>query len=300
MAQIAISAGLSAASLTDHDTIDGFAEFARGLEGSRVEAICGCEISCKDPRTRSSIHVLCYFIPEGPSPFSTLLDAMKLKRAGRNQALLTRLQELGYTRLTAAILEDIAAKPLEQAGRPHFAQALLDAYSQSNQAVTQDDLPGYFTDSGQVFATLLGENKAAYIPKATTTPAQASQAARASGAITVLAHPVISYCPWNANDPLSVEQQRALLEPALADAKAAGIVGAEAYYSRHSPEQTELMLELCDRYGLVATGGSDYHGRNKPDLSLGYGVTAKRGTSSQLRVPDSVIDQLRAARSSVE
>jgi 3',5'-nucleoside bisphosphate phosphatase len=297
IAQLAIAAGLSAASLTDHDTIDGFAEFAAGLEGSGVDAICGCEISCKDPRTGSSIHVLCYFIPEGVSPFSIMLDAMKLKRAGRNHALLEKLQELGYTKLSQTAIEHLAEKPLDQAGRPHFAQALIEAYSANKPAEVAADLPGYFTDTSQVFSALLGEGKAAYIPKATTTPAEATQAARASGAITVLAHPVISYCPWDVNNPLTIDEQRILLEPALADAKAAGIVGAEAYYSRHTPEQTALMLELCDRYGLIATGGSDYHGSNKPDLSLGYGVTAKRGTSSQLNVPNDVIEALRSAAS---
>ena len=297
IAQLAIAAGLSAASLTDHDTIDGFNEFAAGLEGSGIEAICGCEISCKDPRTGSSIHVLCYFIPEGESPFSTMLDAMKIKRAGRNHDLLAKLHELGYTKLSQAAIEHLAEKPLEQAGRPHFAQALIEAYSANDPADVAADLPGFFSDTSQVFAALLGEGKAAYIPKANTTPAEATQAARASGAITVLAHPVISYCPWDVNHPLTIDEQRALLEPALADAKAAGIVGAEAYYSRHTPEQTAMMLELCDRYGLIPTGGSDYHGRNKPDLSLGFGVTAKRGTSSQLSVPNDVIDALRAVAS---
>jgi len=296
LAKLAVSAGLSAASLTDHDTIEGYAEFAAALAGTAVEPICGCEISCKDPRTGTSVHVLCYFIPEGDSPFATMLDAMKIKRAGRNLALLTKLQELGYDRLKASTIEAIAEKSLEKAGRPHFAQALIEAYSVADPASPRDGLPRYFTEVGNVFGALLGENQVAYIPKATTTPAEASEAAHRSGALTVLAHPIISYCPWDPNQPLDIEAQRALLEPALADAVAAGISGAEAYYSRHSPEQTAMMLELCQRFGLIATGGSDYHGRNKPDLSLGRGVSAKRGTTSELRVPDSALEALYAAR----
>jgi len=296
MAKLAVSAGLSAAALTDHDTIEGYAEFAAGLVGTSVEPICGCEISCRDPRTGSSVHVLCYFIPEGDSPFATMLETMNQRRAGRNEALLSKLQELGYDRLSAPRIEAIAEKSLEKAGRPHFAQALIEAYSVDDPAKTHLGLSGYFTEPGAVFNELLGERKAAYIAKAVATPAEASAAAKASGAITVLAHPIISYCPFDANHPLGLDEQRALLEPALADAVVAGITGAEAYYSRHSPEQTAMMVELCDHYGLVATGGSDYHGLNKPDLSLGRGVSAKRGTTSELRVPDSALEALRAAR----
>jgi 3',5'-nucleoside bisphosphate phosphatase len=94
--------------------------------------------------------------------------------------------------------------------------------------------------------------------------------------------------------PLAPHRQAEILDEAFAAASAQGVSGAEAYYSRHSPDEVTMVAELCEKHGLVATGGSDYHGTKKPDLAVGIGVKSWRGTTAQLRVPDDALEQLRA------
>jgi 3',5'-nucleoside bisphosphate phosphatase len=286
LARLAQAAGLRAVALTDHDTTEGNARFASALEelneqrATDIEFIPGCEISCLHEETGRSTHVLCY-------------------RDSRNDRLVDLLQGYGYTKLTRRRIQEFAEKPLARASRPHFAAALIEAYPEGGKPakVTRDDIPTSFTSTQQVFDDLLDARAPGYIPKANRTPAEAAEAARQSGAVTVIAHPIISFCKAPADGSvLSLEDKRAILDPILGQLASQGIVGAEAYYSRHTPEETELVLDLCRRHGLVATGGSDYHGTAKKDLEIGIGLRAARGTPRELKVPDNVVEQLKARR----
>ena len=193
------------------------------------------------------------------------------------------IRDSGYP-IEVERVEAIGAKPLIEAGRPHFAEALIEAY------------PSEFSSINGVFTTLLGEGAAAYIPKARVTIEEATATATASGAVTVLAHPLTTFCPRVDGSALPLARQAEILDSAFAAAAAQGVSGAEAYYSRHTPAEVAMVAELCERHGLVATGGSDFHGTKKPDLAVGIGVRSQRGTTGQLRVPDSVLDELRARR----
>jgi predicted metal-dependent phosphoesterase TrpH len=283
LADRVISAGLRAASLTDHDSVEGSDAFGQRLAEVGIEAVRGCEISCLQDDGERSAHLLCYFMGEGPDELHTTLAALRLDRATRNTCLLERLAEVGYP-LEADRVEAIAAKPLVDAGRPHFAEALIEAY------------PSRFSSISDVFTALLGEGGAAHVSKARVSIAEATAVATASGAVTVLAHPITTFCPWVGGIPLTLDRQAERLDAAFAAASAQGVSGAEAYYSRHSPEEVAMVAELCARHGLVATGGSDYHGSKKPDLAVGIGVKAWRGTTGQLRVPDTALDELRERR----
>jgi len=291
-----VAAGLRAAALTDHDNTAGHAEYRAALEAAGVEFVPGCEISCL--HEGSSTHVLCYFLDDDPSsPLQVTLAGLQRDRETRNAKLVERLHELGYLRIDPARIEAIAGKPLAEAGRPHFAEALMEAYPEGGEAPEVDgDLPTSFASIQDVFNGLLANNGPAYIAKAHLTVEQATEQATASGAVTVLAHPILSFCKSGPEGPPSLEQQRARLDEVFAEMAAVGVSGAEAYYSRNSPEQTEMLLDLCERHGLVPTGGSDHHGSKKPDLDVGIGVVANRGTPSELRVPDDVLEQLRARR----
>jgi predicted metal-dependent phosphoesterase TrpH len=283
LAERVISAGLSAAALTDHDSVAGSAAFAGRLAEAGIEAVPGCEISCLLDDGESSAHLLCYFVGEGPSALHDTLNELRDDRATRNLRLIEKLAKVGYP-LEPARVEEIGAKPLVDAGRPHFAEALIQAY------------PERFGSINEVFSALLGQGAAAYVPKARVSIAEATQVARASGAVTVLAHPLVTFCPWEDGAPLPTRRQAVLLDEAFATAAAQGVSGAEAYYSRHTPEERALVLELCERHDLVATGGSDFHGKKKPDLAVGIGLKAARGSSSALRVPDSALEELKARR----
>ena len=305
LARLAQAAGLRAVALTDHDTTEGNARFATALEelneqrATDIEFIPGCEISCLHEETGRSTHVLCYFVEEAKSPLQKMLRELRRDRDSRNDRLVDLLQGYGYTKLTRRRIQEFAEKPLARASRPHFAAALIEAYPEGGKPakVTHDDIPTSFTSTQQVFDDLLDARAPGYIPKANRTPAEAAEAARRSGAVTVIAHPIISFCKAPADGSvLSLEDKRAILDPILGQLASQGIVGAEAYYSRHTPEETELVLDLCRRHGLVATGGSDYHGTAKKDLEIGIGLRAARGTPRELKVPDNVVEQLKARR----
>jgi 3',5'-nucleoside bisphosphate phosphatase len=291
-----VAAGLSAAALTDHDTTSGHREFADVLAANGVEFVPGVEISCKHLPSGLSTHVLCYFVDDGAeTPIQAMLTELRADRAARNFALLEKLHDLGYTRISQAQIEGFATKPLGDAGRPHFAMAILEHYGLDNA----DDLggaPNHFLDTNDVFARLMGNDKPAYIPKAHLSIAEAAQAARASGAVAVIAHPIISFCKSDERN-WTIDAQRTHLAEIFEGLKADGVVGIETYYSRHTPEQVAMLEDLCDRFDFVATGGSDFHGANKADLAVGIGVIDKKGTAEELRVPDAVVAQLNERRS---
>ena len=304
LAERVARAGLSAAALTDHDTTAGHAEYRSALEAHGIEFVPGCEISCLHTfeGVERSTHILGYFTHDDrPSPFKDKLAGLMDDRGTRNLRLVEKLHSLGYDRLTIERIEEISGKPLSHSNRPSFAQALIEAYpAGSDEPVLADGLPRSFLDIQDVFTTLLANDGPAYVRKAHVTPAEAAEVALASGAVTVVAHPIITFCSAKeAVERWSLGAKRDFLDDVFADLAASGVIGAEVYYSRHSPEEIEMLLGLTSKHGLVATGGSDFHGENKPDLDVGIGVKEHKGTSRQLRVPDSALSELKARRDEV-
>jgi predicted metal-dependent phosphoesterase TrpH len=277
LAALAIDAGLHAVALTDHDTVAGFEPFAAACRAGGVRAIRGAEISCLDDGVAA--HVLCYFISEDEaSELRTLLGTLGADRANRNAELFARLAELGFDRVTEDEVRAQAGPDVRSIGRPHVADAIQRLY------------PGAFPSRQAVFDGLLGRGGRAYIRKARVSVAEASAAARADGAVTSLAHPLITLLPDVAPAMRTAPVIEKRLDPVLERMRADGLVGLECYYGRHDAFETELLVELARRHGLVPTGGSDYHGETKPDLQLGTGT-------GQLAAPDALLDELEAARS---
>jgi predicted metal-dependent phosphoesterase TrpH len=276
LARLAADAGLAAVALTDHDTVAGFDEFDAACRDLGVRAVRAAEISCLDEGR--SVHVLCYFISDDEgSDVRRLLATLSGDRDRRNQALLSRLAALGYDRVTLEEVRRSADEQTTSIGRPHFANALLRLY------------PAEFSSLQDVFNALLGSNGAAYVSKAHVSVAEASAAARADGAVTVLAHPLITLMGDTNADDRTLDAIERRVDPVLERLVADGLGGLESYYSRHDTLETQLLVSLARRHGVVPTGGSDFHGSTKPDLVLG------RGTGS-LRVPDELLDELDGAR----
>jgi len=276
LAELAVRAGLRAVALTDHDTVDGFEAFDRACTAHGLRAIRAAEISCLEDG--ASIHVLCYFISEDPgSELRRLLRTLAGDRTSRNEELLTRLAELGYDRVTMAEVLQTAGPETASVGRPHVADALLRLY------------PREFATRQAVFDELLGSNGRAYVRKARISIAEASAAARRDGAVTVLAHPLISLMGEVRADDRTLDAIEGRLEPALKRLASMGLTGVECYYSRHDALEAAHLVALARRQGLVPTGGSDYHGAKKPDIALGIGT-------GSLAVPDGLLDELEAAR----
>ncbi len=237
---LAVSNGLSALALTDHDTIAGVAEAADEARKAGLDFLPGIEISCDVPRP-ATMHLLGYgFDPRSP----VLLDLTTRLIEGRNDRnprIIRKLNELGVT----ITMEEIEAEAGGNVvGRPHIAAVLLRK--------------GYVSSIKQAFDKYLAQGAPAYFDKERLTPRQAIGLVLESGGVPVLAHPV----------QLRTENG-AQLERIVKDLVDLGLVGLEVIHSDHDAALVEKYTKLADRYGLIKTGGSDFHGTNKKDIHLG-------------------------------
>jgi predicted metal-dependent phosphoesterase TrpH len=255
---LAAAAGCTAVALTDHDGLSGI-EAARARAGEvGIEFVSGCEVSCQfSPGT---LHVLCYFAEPGEGPLQDQLERLRSDRDTRNDRLIARLNELGIPISEELLREEAGDATL---GRPHFATVLVKL--------------GAVESYQDAFDNLLAKGGPAYFPKAFIDAPTTIEAARGSGALAVIAH------------PLSMGLEPSELERQIAELADAGLAGIECYYGRYSPEERQGLVEVAGRYGLVATGGSDFHGTYKPDLSVGTGT-------GDLDVPEAALTQLIARR----
>ena len=251
---------LRALSLTDHDTMEGHAEAKAACDRLGITFVPGCEISAQLD-TGASAHILVYFVEED-SAISEMLAELRRDRETRNERLVAKLHELGYP-VSWERIQGSAGNP-DLVGRPHFADE-----------IERIDGGKEFPIRQMIFDDLLGNHGRAYIPKAKISPAEVVANAKETNSLVVLAHPYV----YGFDDD---ERERQIYHMAEI-----GGHGVETHYSRNRPEQTARLLELCKETGLVPTGGSDYHGRKKPDIDIVTGMGER-----PLRVPDSVLDQL--------
>jgi len=237
--RLAKVAGLKAMALTDHDTTDGLAEaLAAGAELG-VEVIPGVEISAQF--IDDTMHILGYFLDFRSGKLAERLAVLKQARKERNPKIVAKLNALGIP-ITMEQVE--RASGGGQVGRPHIARALLES--------------GYVSSMQQAFDIYLKNGGKAYVEKFRFPPAEAMDMIREAGGVPVLAHPFT----------LGLGSASALKE-VLLDLKDQGLAGVEIFYADHSPEQEALYLKLAQELGLLVTGGSDFHGNNKPDVTLG-------------------------------
>jgi predicted metal-dependent phosphoesterase TrpH len=258
--ELAHNVGCSAVALTDHDTLDGLPAARTRAEQLGIRLVPGCEVSCI-PIAGGGVHVLVYFVDDPNSRLGVELFRLRDDRRARNEALAGRLQQLGIP----VTLEMAAAHAgtVEGVGRPHFARAMVDV--------------GAVATLDEAFGRYLGNSGEAYIPKGRLTVSDVCGLARDSGGVAVLAH------------PHTVGLEGDALASAVSGMAEAGLGGIEAVYGRYTPRQRNDMSNLARRFGLVATGGSDYHGAAKPDLHIGTGT-------GDLKVADRVLAQLEEAR----
>jgi len=256
--ELAAQAGCTAMALTDHDGLDGVPEARSRAASLGLAFVPGCEISCAfEPGT---MHALAYFVEPGEGPLQSELENLRRDRSLRNDLLLKRLKDLG---LPVSLEQVEAAAGSSVIGRPHFASVLVA----NGAAVNIQD----------AFDRLLSKGTPGYVPKSRIDVTTFIDAAKGSGAVVVLAHPLT----------LGVDPAR--LDLLLGELSAAGLGGVECYYGRYSPDERAWLAEMAARHDLVATGGSDFHGSFKPDLLVGTGT-------GDLEVPDTVLGELVARR----
>ena len=253
--------GLSALSLTDHDTVGGVSEAADAASKAGIDFLPGIEISCDVPKP-ATMHLLGYGVdPRSP----VLLDLTRRLIEGRNDRnpkIIRKLNELGVS-ITMDELEAQANGGV--IGRPHIAAILLRK--------------GYVNSIRQAFDKYLAPGGAAYFDKERVSPEQAITLVKQSGGLPVLAHPA----------QLRTEND-AQLERTIKDLVDLGLAGLEVIHSDHDAALIEKYSKLADRHGLLKTGGSDFHGANKKDISLGI--------ANGRRIPRAFFDALvdRAAK----
>ncbi|HPY89137.1 MAG TPA: PHP domain-containing protein [Lentisphaeria bacterium] len=239
----AMTSGLQAVALTDHDTTDGLDEFlAAAADKPDFLAIPGIELSCQ-ASTGDNCHIVGLFVDPSCPELIALTAQIRARRDERNVRMLARLVELG---MPLTMEEVVACSGGDVIGRPHFAQALIAR--------------GYCRNPREAFQNLLGRGRPAYSGRTPVPAAECLAVLRQASAVTVWAHPMTCCAMTTARCRKVVQELQAN-----------GLDGIEAYYTDHTGTQTQAVLDIARENGLLVSGGSDFHGTNLPDIALGRG-----------------------------
>uniref|UniRef100_A0A7C4NPU5 PHP domain-containing protein n=1 Tax=Thermodesulfobacterium geofontis TaxID=1295609 RepID=A0A7C4NPU5_9BACT len=232
---------IQALALTDHDTIDGLKPAYNTAKDLDLPFLCGVEISIKFEGP-GHFHLLGYFLePEIPKINDTLLK-LKKAREERNKKMIEKLNNLGIE-ITLEELKEIAQGEI---GRPHIANLLVKK--------------GIVKSFEEAFQKYLKKGALAYVPKALLLPEEGIKLILEAKGIPVLAHPITLKL-----NLLELKKYIKLL-------KNFGLMGIEVFYPEHTIDFTKFLIECAKELGLLLTGGSDFHGENKPDIKLGKGL----------------------------
>ena len=249
---------LTAVALTDHDTVKGIPDLLEAAKDfPEIEAIAGVELS--SVYAARELHIVGLWIDHTSPVLTEYLEKQRLKRCERNETMRKKLISLGYTFDWDE--PEFAKVEFSNIGRPHIANVMCRKYG--------------FTSSQEVFEKLIGRSRPAYVRRDLPFPAEAIAAIRAAGGAAVWAHP--TYREKN---------ERSFVKKMSKKLKEKGLCGIEAYYTLFGPYETQMVTEIAGLVGLACSGGSDWHGKNSPDIEVG---TGKGG----LRVPDTLLNDLR-------
>ena len=252
--RLAEAAGLSAVALCDHNTVGGLPEFLAAAEGSTVEAVPGIEFSTEYQGTE--LHILGLFIkPEAYPLIHEQMEAALRRKEQSNLDLVARLREAGL--------------PLD------YHKIREEASGSVNRAVIAAHMVklGICESVQEAFDCWLSPKCGYYVPPVLSDSLEIIRFIKSIGAAAVLAHPFLNL-------------DEAGLRAFLPEAVACGLDGMEVLYPKFTPEQTVLAQKIAEEFGILSSGGSDFHGDNKPDIAMGTG----RGN---LVIPLEFLEQLR-------
>lgn len=254
LVKLAKECSLKAISLTDHDTIDGLDEFMEAGRHYGIEVIPGIEFSVV---STGETHILGYNIDYKYEEFYSALDRVKKLRLENNVRTQNALQALGFD----VTVEDVRKiSPVGNIGRAHFARVMADK--------------GYASSVKEAFALYLDKGKPGYNSLRLLTPEDAITLIKNAGGKAYLAHLHLT------------KMEGKELEDYLIRLKEAGLDGIEGYYTEYTPEMQDTYQALAKKYGLLLSGGSDFHGANKPHIKLGEGY-------GNLKIPYSLVQNLK-------
>ncbi len=260
----AIEKDLSAIALTDHDTTEGLDEAISHAAALRqagkpsVEVVPGIELSTK--YDKKDVHIVGLYISYNSPAFLSKLKSFVDSRITRNIKMCNNLREAGID-ITFDKLQ--AENPEAVITRAHYASYLL--------------YHGYVRNREEAFARYLGDHTKYFVPREKVTPAQAVELILQADGIPILAHPPLYHMGNERLDALT------------ASLKEAGLMGIEAFYSTYSNQDERDMKNLARKYDLLLSGGSDFHGKNKPNLDLGCGY-------GKLVVPEEILEKIKSQK----
>lgn len=251
----ALEKGLCAFALTDHDTTDGLDEAISYAKDKPVEVVPGIEFSTE--YEGRDIHVLGLYIRYKDPVFKEKIQNFVDSRIKRNEKMCKNLQEAGIDISYEKLLETY---PDAVITRAHYAAYLTDN--------------GYVSNRADAFAKYVGDHCKYFVPREKVTPSQAVELILQAKGVPILAHPPLYHMGKEKLDTL------------VGTLKNAGLAGIEAIYSTHNNQDTRDMMALAKKYDLLPSGGSDFHGANKPglDMAVGYG---------KLFVPEEILINIR-------
>ena len=254
--QAAEEAGLSAVALTDHNTVAGLPDFLAAAESTPVEAVPGIEFSTD--YLDKELHIVTLFVqPKHYSAITEITDELNRRKQQSNIDLIARLNQAGY----AVSYERIkSAMPVGEPNRALIAAELTRM--------------GYTPSIQDAFRTLLGTKCDLYQPPKHIDAFELIDFVRSLGAVSILAHPYLSL---KETDKIAAFLQKAV---------DCGLQGIETHYSTFSLNETQVLTEIARSFGLAQSGGSDFHGENKPDIRIGVG-------KGSLRIPIDFLEKIR-------
>lgn len=237
--QTAQQVGLSALVLSDHNTVAGLPLFLEAAKGSGVQAIPGIEFSTEYEGTE--LHILGLFVkPESYDAINGLLEQFLIRKEQSNRDLVHRLNQVGVP----VDYDKIKAKAAGRINRAVIASEMVRL--------------GCCESVKAAFSDFLSEKKGLYIPPKRVDAYETIGFIKSIGAVAVLAHPFLN---------LTEERLRLFLPRAVDQ----GLDGMEVYYPAYDAQTTALALQIAEEFHLLPSGGSDFHGDNKPDICMGTG-----------------------------
>lgn len=254
LVEVAISSDLCALALTDHNTLDGLNAFFQAAAG-RIEVCGGCEITTED--NGQELHLLGLFLnPNNSKPIQNALSEQLKRKEQSNRETIERLSAAGYD---VSYPEFVEIYGHGVKNRVHIAKYLIEK--------------GIVSAIKEAFDGLLSNGMGFYQETKKLDFYKMISLIHESGGVAVWAHPLFHV-------------DRKTCEAIIHKANAFGLDGAEVYYSTYSDDDTAFMRQLCEKYQLLESGGSDFHGENKPGIQIGKGY-------GNLRIPLSCYENLK-------
>lgn len=251
----ACDAGLSSIALTDHNTVKGLPDFMDAARDFPVEAVPGIEFSVDYLGTE--LHLLgLYLQPAHYAPITAMMEDFLRRKEQSNIDLVSKLNAAGFQ----LNYEQIKPKDAGYVNRAHIAAAMTEK--------------GYTASIKEAFKRYLSPKHGYYVPPKRADVFETIRFIKSLGAVAVLAHPF-----------LNLDEQA--LREFLPEAAQAGLDGMEVLYPLFDEQQSRTLAAMAAEFGLLPSGGSDFHGANKPHIQLGTG-------QGDLRVPDSCRNALKA------